>query len=252
MKKGLIIGIVLIVVLLSISGLYFQFFLSGKSNTEVNAENGVLTYISSGIGYHTEYALLGDSAWCDKISSSQLGEKDDCYIAVASSPWNSYANASGKITKENPSDICKKISNNTDADECYLRISHEDVNTCENIGNQDKKLLCYQQVAEYINNASICSKIPPDTKINLPEGWVSVYNCLQPIAINKKDPSICAMIPNTKEMTDLEEVGVRDNCYYNLATSLSNDAKYTSALAVCDKIEKQDGVISKQECKDHI
>jgi hypothetical protein len=142
-----------------------------------------------------------DTTNCDKIFNEAY--RYTCYFKVA--------------INNNDSSLCTNTigyiedKDNELFDQCHYWIgaNTKNSNHCNEIVNQNKKILC---IAEANENPQLCSQLPQYGSET--EGFATWSGCVTKIAISKKDATICDAITYYE--------GDKENCYLNVNEQLEN------------------------------
>lgn len=178
--------------------------------------------------YETISWVIKDSYICDQIQD-ELSIKASCYSRVAIRnadfslcekiviPYLKYRCYTRVAEAKKDSLICDKHSIQQYKDFCYGYVNH-DVKICYSMKEDyfHNETMCYAEMARISQNVSICEMIED-------QGWKIA--CYIGVALEKKDASICPLIP-------VSEMEMRDICYKHIAIETKN-------TSICKKIENQ-------------
>ncbi|MAG61626.1 hypothetical protein CMI43_02335 [Candidatus Pacearchaeota archaeon] len=161
MKRGLVIGIIVILGLVIILGGAFFLLEDECKNQSDNC------YISKAMEKQ-------DEKICNKLDD--ITSKEDCLIAVAG--------------EKQDVEVCDKIGPRDKINACFrnVAVKKQDEFVCDQIEDKSAIEECYIYVAEEMGDGSLCEKISPDE-----DGRQSSTkdNCLMKVAIKINDWEMC-------------------------------------------------------------
>lgn len=181
--------------------------------------------------YNLSNSLIGDIVACEKVQNETI--REGCYLRLAIRKKDlsfcekiNYQFALNECylktaAFKKDTSICDRLPIQTDRDFCYGYASH-DISVCETIEEKParSKELCYLEIAEASQNASIC-------KIAKEQSWREA--CYVSVAWLKEDSSLCRLVADNE---------LKDDCYKYVAIE-----RKTPSL--CEKVQ---GEQSKDRC----
>ena len=173
LKKKLIVGIVVIILIASLLGNNFYLKSRDKKIIDGNVIQGT-------------YWETADLETCNKISVFNRFQKHQCYLRL--------------IEIEPSLELCLKLNIEIQRDDCYTALakSNKDPNLCDKTATW-KKDICYRDLASLTADEKLCEKI---------DG--SKIECYISVAKVKKDPNICRNLEEGQEDC-YQEVAVASN-----------------------------------------